>query len=396
MRSLRRKTRYSGGKNIVYVTNAPAPYKTGMLDAISETAGDFTAIYLVSREYMRSWESPLSNAAHSYVQLDALKLDFKAIETSQYVSLKLFFEVFSRHPAAVVIGPYSQFVFMALFVLCKLRNIPVVIWYESHEGSSISPSYLKKLGGTVKKTMLRMASAVVVPGALALDNARKLGVKEDRIFIAPHSVDNEVYSSPALAPMSPNLSFILSKIENYDRVLLYVGQFVSRKNLKMLAECFIELKHELGSCALLLVGGKDDELPIDCDVITAGFIQSHEINSIYHACDGLVLPSTHEVWGLVVNEGAAAGLPVIVSTQCGASEIALHTKGYTFDARSKNSLKRALLDWRQGAEQHCRKATREKLVCKYSFKEMASAFQAALDFSMSTSSPLTQNTKVKK
>lgn len=40
---------------------------------------------------------------------------------------------------------------------------------------------------------------------------------------------------------------------------------------------------------------------------------------MYYAGDILILPSYDEPWGLVVNEAMAAGLPVIVSNECGCS-----------------------------------------------------------------------------
>lgn len=40
---------------------------------------------------------------------------------------------------------------------------------------------------------------------------------------------------------------------------------------------------------------------------------------MYNIGDILILPSYHEPWGLVVNEAMAAGLPVIVSNECGSS-----------------------------------------------------------------------------
>jgi len=78
---------------------------------------------------------------------------------------------------------------------------------------------------------------------------------------------------------------------------------------------------------LLIVGdGEENEelnklaskLKIDYKI--TGFIEDQEeLFKIYYAGDLLVLPSSHDAWGLVVNEAMAAGLPVIVSNRCGCS-----------------------------------------------------------------------------
>jgi glycosyltransferase involved in cell wall biosynthesis len=55
-------------------------------------------------------------------------------------------------------------------------------------------------------------------------------------------------------------------------------------------------------------------------VTITGFINQREIPDWYAAADCLVLPSdSFETWGLVVNEGMAAGLPVIVSDAAGCA-----------------------------------------------------------------------------
>jgi glycosyltransferase involved in cell wall biosynthesis len=50
-----------------------------------------------------------------------------------------------------------------------------------------------------------------------------------------------------------------------------------------------------------------------------GFVpDAREIFSIYRNCHALVLPSQREPWGLVINEAAASGLPIVASAGVGA------------------------------------------------------------------------------
>jgi len=62
-----------------------------------------------------------------------------------------------------------------------------------------------------------------------------------------------------------------------------------------------------------------DELGVGYRVLFPGV--TNEIQKYYWAADALVLPSHYDSFGMVVTEGMAAGLPVIVSREAGASEL---------------------------------------------------------------------------
>ena len=65
------------------------------------------------------------------------------------------------------------------------------------------------------------------------------------------------------------------------------------------------------------------------------------VRSAMCKADWLVLPSLHDGWGAVVNEGLQAGCKILVSEQCGASSLVVRNSflGYVFDARKCNHLK---------------------------------------------------------
>ena len=371
-------------KSVIYATNASAPYKVGMLNALSKRIPELLAIYLTPQEYMRKWSDPLADSEHAYIQLNAAKLNILTMETAQYFSLRFLFTLLTQRPKAVIFAPYSQIVFMLGFVICKLRGIPALIWYESHESSSIAPSLLRRFGKFVRKLVLCNASAIVVPGKLAKTSALNIGVHSQKIFLAPHSIRNELFSE-AFINYSPSSGFVaISRyIKNYDRVLIYVGQFVARKNLDLLISTFIKVKSDLGNCCLILIGDDPEKITTkNPDILVAGFLEGQDIARVLHLSNGLVLPSLVEVWGLVVNEAAAAGLPVIVSTSCGAHEVVHdHITGYHFEARDAHSLAGALRKWRNGYNGMDRNVIRELLTQKYNFEQMAIGFEAAIKFS---------------
>ncbi|MEI9973822.1 MAG: glycosyltransferase [Ignavibacteriota bacterium] len=77
----------------------------------------------------------------------------------------------------------------------------------------------------------------------------------------------------------------------------------------------------------------------DC-VQFAGLKSTRELPAYYAFARCLVLPSTREPWGLVVNEAMASGLPVVVSNRCGSAEDLVEhgANGLVFDPSQASAL----------------------------------------------------------
>jgi len=58
---------------------------------------------------------------------------------------------------------------------------------------------------------------------------------------------------------------------------------------------------------------------ISDNVIFWGFKDNRDLANFYAFADLLVLPTLSDIWGLVLNEGMSAGLPVVASKYAGAS-----------------------------------------------------------------------------
>src|SRR6266849_7649266 len=54
-------------------------------------------------------------------------------------------------------------------------------------------------------------------------------------------------------------------------------------------------------------------------VALCGFVQPKLLPHLFANAGCLVLPSLFEPWGVVIHEGAAAGLPIICTSACGAA-----------------------------------------------------------------------------
>ena len=163
------------------------------------------------------------------------------------------------------------------------------------------------------------ALVAFVQGKLAREELLRLGVPEERIRFLPYSV-------PAL-PKVP----ALSEVANFVRgriAFLCVASLCRRKGIIWLLRAYAALPDELRArCCLVFVGSGDDtgylklcrRKGIADSVLFSGTRPSDQIDGVYNSCDCFVLPSLHDGWGVVLNEAASAGMPIISTTECGAA-----------------------------------------------------------------------------
>jgi len=108
---------------------------------------------------------------------------------------------------------------------------------------------------------------------------------------------------------------------------VYVGRLAPEKNISELARAYCLYREQSAEPWKLRVAGTGplaaalNGIP---GVELLGFVQPNDLPSVMRSGRCLVLPSLFEPWGVVVQEAAAAGLPVIASHNCGAATAYLH------------------------------------------------------------------------
>jgi glycosyltransferase involved in cell wall biosynthesis len=212
------------------------------------------------------------------------------------------------------------------------------------------------------------------------------GVPADRLFFAPHFVDNEHFAAGAeAARKSGAVQALRREWEAYAdaTVFLFVGKLVAHKRPRDFVAAIARLaEHGVNARGVIVgAGALESELTAEVrarklPVHFAGFQNQRALPAFYAAADCLVVPSESETWGLVVNEAFAAGTPAVVSDEvgCAADLLAGGDTGFTFRVGDVDHLAARLLQfgrepWDVRREQ--RLAAR-KTVARYS-REAAAA-----------------------
>jgi len=132
------------------------------------------------------------------------------------------------------------------------------------------------------------------------------------------------------------------------KVILYIGRLIDVKNIDRLLEAFPLVD---ASACLVIVGDGvcRAELEDRChrlkleNVYFLGKQTGHDLFAWYDIADVLVLPSTREAFGAVVNEALVGGCPVAVSRNAGASALVQDAEsGVVFNPYSAEDIAEAL------------------------------------------------------
>lgn len=130
---------------------------------------------------------------------------------------------------------------------------------------------------------------------------------------------------------------------NEPKMILAVGQFIHRKGFDVLLEAARKMDKSIG---IYIVGGKPTEeyLAIQkkynlTQVHFEGFKTKKELAEYFKAADLFVHPTREDIWGLVINEAMAYGLPVVTTNKCVAGMELVSDKDCIIDTDDSEQLR---------------------------------------------------------
>lgn len=164
-------------------------------------------------------------------------------------------------------------------------------------------------------------------GTLNTDYLQHYGVDASRITLAPYAVDNDHFRSGS-ADARAHLASSRAQLGLPEKGVIFLssGKLIPRKRPLELLYAFAKVANR-SECFLVYVGDgvlrnevqrTARALGVEARVLFLGFRNQTELPTLYGIADVLLVCSEHEPWGLVVNEGMAAGLAPVVSDRVGA------------------------------------------------------------------------------
>jgi glycosyltransferase involved in cell wall biosynthesis len=201
--------------------------------------------------------------------------------------------------------------------------VPYVLVVESHDHDP-RVAWRRAVKRAVVPRILRNAAGVLVTGSLVRASMVARGADPRRIEMFANTVDVDAFErrSIELAERRAELREDLG-IREGDVAVVCVARLITDKALDVLVRGAAEAGPPI--VPVLVGDGPEREhlealaAELGVGVIFTGAVEWERIVETYVASDVFALVSRHEPWGVVVNEAAACGLPLLLSDHVGAA-----------------------------------------------------------------------------
>jgi glycosyltransferase involved in cell wall biosynthesis len=247
-----------------------------------------------------------------------------------YIPVGLPLDLLFFRPNLIISGEFGLRSLVAMMV-ARLRGIPFVLWSEEIAESAKGISKKQRI---LRNILIPRATACLAWGIPAFNYLKSFHVPDSKIFYCAQAVDNQFWMDKVSGYNKPDLKV---KHGFLGKVFISVGRLVERKGLDILLNAWGALPDMVKTKnTLVIVGAGEEEQKLRQlasdnginNVYFVGYKTAEELPEYYAASDVLVFPSLGDVWGLVVNEAMACGLPVLASKYAGASQELIGSAGY--------------------------------------------------------------------
>ena len=322
-------------RKVLFLTNIPSPYKIDYLNELGKYC-DLKVVFEKSADSSRpdSWKNSIrGDLDFEYTVLNGLSIDAKFYGDDQgyapddkAFSPSVIKHINRKYDVIIVGNPCTPTGIIAILYM-QMKKIAYCIQSEGGFPGS-GKGFKEKL----KYRLMSRADLFFSTCSLGDNYFYTYGASEDKIrrynFTSMYKSDipDEIVSID-------EKSFLKSKLGiEKDLMILTVGRSVPVKGYDALIRAYKGVNDKLISTinknsSLYLVGAektREYETIIESEHISdVYFIKNlpfDQVKDYYLAADVFILPTRRDVWGLVINEAMAYGLPVISTDKCVAAD----------------------------------------------------------------------------
>ena len=355
-------------KKILFLTTYSSPYRVRFFDELGKQA-EVTVLFSDRKEAQSHRAGQWFEDSKGYFRSVQLEKSLCTVHGKQLCRDVLSW--LKKPWDHIIICGYSSPTSILAMKYLRMKKIPFCLEVD---GGVIRPD--SGLKYRFKKSLVGGASGWLASGEATKKYLVHYGAKPEKTFTYPFTslMETDLRTQPASQEEKLAIRQQLSIEES--RVILSVGQFIHRKGFDVLLKAAAELPSDVG---IYIVGGLPTEEYLQMhrelgltNVHFAGFKKKEQLQQYYLASDLFVLPTREDIWGLVINEAMACGLPVVTTDQCvaGVELVENGVSGYIVPAGAPEPLAEKMLAVLKGNPQAMGAAALQKIK-PYTIENMA-------------------------
>jgi glycosyltransferase involved in cell wall biosynthesis len=327
-------------KKSVLITNIPNPYRVPLFNELSKQLKNDN-IHLKIIFANKTYKRRLFQLNESDFQFDYTFLDNEAItvgnnnENTYFTYKGLYQQLKNEKPDSIIVSGFSSAT-VKVFLYSLINRTPYIIWNGSIAKKGRKDSFIRTLQ---RKLLTQFAKAFIAYGTKAKSYLMSIGAADEKVFIATNTVDTSFFET---ATNECRQSIHNDGLNHF----LYLGYLVPRKNVGLLIDIANELKQKRNDFCIDIIGDGESREQLElkvknldlCEFVKFhGFKQKNELPSYFANTKALLFQTDFDIWGLVLNEAMAAGVPCLSSANAGASNDLIQNghNGFVVDYENK-------------------------------------------------------------
>ena len=287
-------------EKVLYITNIEVPYRVRFFNELSKYC-DLTVLY--ERETSSNRNGTWAKSEGKKYRIKYLR-GFKLGNEGSF-SLGILKEIFGGSDT-IVVGCYNSPVQMLAILAMRLMRIPYILNLDGE-------IFLGEQGwkNRMKRFFLNGAEKYLVAGEKSAESVREIAGQKEVI----------PYYFSSLSAEEVEKNSLKANQEERNDIILVIGQYFDYKGMDVALEAARmdqSLQYRfVGMGSRTELFAQKYEIPDNVELIP--FLQKEDLEREYRNCAKLVLPSRQECWGLVINEAASFGMPIVSTWGSGAA-----------------------------------------------------------------------------
>ena len=321
--------------SILFLTNVPSPYRVEFFNELNK----YTNTTVLFEKKQSDERDPDWRTNEKY-KFKAIYLSGISTSPDKALCINVIKYINKSYDYIIICGVSTPTQMLAIRY-CQIRKIPYCI-----EGDGAILHNENKIKRIIKTKLIKHAKLCFSTCKEHEKYYKKYGATDNNIvkYIFSSVKKSEISDLKDIKDIK-NINKAKQQLGIKEKqIIICVGQFIYRKGIDILLKSAKYINKDVG---IYIIGGTQTNQYVEIikqnkleNVHFFNFMNKEQLSKYYAISNIFVLPTREDIWGLVINEAMAHGLPVITTDKCNAGlELVEQGKnGYIIQTNSPKQL----------------------------------------------------------